>query len=133
MAQMSHRLKPMEASPLSPDNYQLIKPLSMVLAAFGGGHLLHTLQTQSISIQIVAATDLDAQARSLFQELMHVPRIFSSATALYNWICSTDKTYLDVYISHTPVSVSVEFLHCWWEFHAKIIHKAQVFKSLQIL
>jgi hypothetical protein len=85
-----------------------------------------TLSHESISIQIVAAADIDATGRSLFQELMDVPRVFSTARALFDWICSDDKLILDLYLAHAPIGISADFLHCWWFYQAKIIRKARI-------
>eukprot|EP00956_Cyclotella_meneghiniana_P013317 scaffold19184_cov46-Cyclotella_meneghiniana.AAC.7 len=78
-----------------------------ILYAFGGGHIHHTLSNNSIPIQIVASADLDSHARSLMQELMHIPRIFDTARKLFDWISSDseDDTYTDIYISHAPLRI----------------------------
>eukprot|EP00956_Cyclotella_meneghiniana_P018596 scaffold31078_cov19-Cyclotella_meneghiniana.AAC.1 len=96
-----------------------------ILYGFGGGHIHHTLSNNSIPITIVAGADLDSHARSLMQELMHIiPRIFDTARKLYDWTASNDDTYMDIYISHAPLQLDSSFVHCWWDFQAKIIRFA---------
>ncbi|KAL7504453.1 hypothetical protein ACHAXN_002097, partial [Cyclotella atomus] len=131
-----HRPTPTnELPPLANGDIPLAtRQLSTYQAAiygFGGGHLYHSLKNNSFPIQVVAAADLDAAGRSLLQELMHIPRIFSTARALYDWMSSDDQIYLDLYLAHAPVNISAEFLHCWWFYQAKIIKQARISKSLQ--
>eukprot|EP00956_Cyclotella_meneghiniana_P032499 scaffold89719_cov47-Cyclotella_meneghiniana.AAC.1 len=91
------------------------------------------MQSDNMPLTIVAAADMDAQARSLMQEMMNIPRIFSTARSLLSWIDSADKTYADIYISHAPMNLDMSFVNCWWDFQAKIIMQAQLKKGLQII
>eukprot|EP00956_Cyclotella_meneghiniana_P028882 scaffold68484_cov41-Cyclotella_meneghiniana.AAC.4 len=90
------------------------------------------MRTNFDEISVVAAADMDASARSLMQELMQIPRIYSSARSLLSWIESNDNTYVDLYISHVPLNLDPSFINCWWDFQAKIIEQARLKKGLQI-
>jgi hypothetical protein len=123
--------EPLQGNELSSGVRQLSKYQAIVYG-FGGGHVHHTLSTSSIPIQVIAAVDMDAIVCSHFQELMSVPRVFSTARQLMTWIISKDKQYVDIYISHAPLSVDLAFVQCWWDYQADIIMKSRRFQGLQV-
>ena len=130
-SESTRQLQPLDNSEITDVTRQLTR-YQAILYGFGGGHIHHTLSDNSLPITIVAGADLDSHARSLMQELMHIPRIFDTARKLYDWIASNDDTYTDIYISHAPLRLDSSFVHCWWDFQAKIIRTARIKKGLQV-
>jgi hypothetical protein len=103
-----------------------------ILYGFGGGHVHQNLLNMTLPIQVVAAADMDSDARALMQELMEIPRIFATAQKLFDWIASNDDLYVDLYLCHAPFVVEQRFVHSWWKFQARIIIKARAVKGLQV-
>ena len=48
----------------------------VVLYGLGGGHMHHSMMTNTLPLAVIAASDQDAHARSVMSELMKIPRIF---------------------------------------------------------
>jgi hypothetical protein len=103
-----------------------------IVYGFGGGHLYQNLLDEAYPIQVVAAADLDSDARALMQDMMRIPRIFSTAQRLFDWITSNDDIYVDLYLCHAPMIIEQRFLSCWWRFQSQIITKARIAKGLQV-
>lgn len=56
-----------------PSVTRQLSTYQVMLYGFGGGHIHHNLLTQSLPLQIVAAADLDSEARAVMQEDMCIP------------------------------------------------------------
>ena len=103
----------------------------VVLYGFGGGHAHHTVSHSSPCFKFVAAADMAAEARSIMHEHMRIPRVFSTARQLLNWIESNDATYVDFYLAHVPLRRDPSFVSCWWKLQSDIIRSARLTRGLQ--
>ena len=71
-----------------------------IIAGFRGGHFAHNLIKGALPIQYLASCDPDPAARSLFQDFLHIPHIFSTSHQLLQWVMSTSNIYIDFFIAH---------------------------------
>ncbi|KAL3782341.1 hypothetical protein HJC23_012748 [Cyclotella cryptica] len=103
-----------------------------IVVGLGRIHLAHTLASDTLPIRYLAACDPDPAARSLFQDFLHIPHIFSSSHDLLQWVLSTTNIYVDCFIAHCPSSISARQQSQWFRTVASIIINCLRHHGLQL-
>ncbi|KAL3802962.1 hypothetical protein HJC23_011585, partial [Cyclotella cryptica] len=103
-----------------------------IVVGLGGGHLAHALSSETLPIQYLAASDPDNAARSLFQDFLHIPHIFSTSHDLLQWVLTANNIYVDFFIAHCPSSISTQQRSQWFRTIASLIINCRCRHGLQL-
>ncbi|KAL3785603.1 hypothetical protein HJC23_004751 [Cyclotella cryptica] len=103
-----------------------------IVVGLGGDHLTHALASETLPIQYLAASDPDNAVRSLFQDFLHIPHIFSTSHDLLQWVLTANNIYVAFFIAHCPSSISTQQRSQWFRTIASLIVNCCCHHGLQL-